>query len=404
MVEIIVSELRLYCPLREPATACRWSLVLAGGGSRGGEDSLADLPRGAQTVHLIIPAPDVRLTQARLPQTARRESAAVLAYAVEEQTLGETEGSRVFRLGHAQGADFLAVLDHRGLQRWLDAIAGAGFDVAAVHCETLMLPLTPGTWSLAWNGAEGFMRTGPWAGAATDLGDRVTPPLSLRMALDAAMARPAALVLHPERAGAEPDVAAWGRALGIPVEAAGVWDWRGARLDDGARLLRLTRSWRGLGALASRFKAAAWIAAAALALHGLAVAADWVRLANEQRGLRQQAEARFRAVYPDAVAVADPFVQMRRKLAQARHAGGQPDAGDFLPLIERVAAAAGEAAMGRLRIVAYADGKLTLEFAGADQVRATAVAARVRQSGLIVEAAADAGAQGRPGVLIVRAP
>ena len=399
-----MSELRLYCPLREPATACRWALALAGGGSRSGEDALAALPRGAQTVHLIIPAADVTLTQARLPQAARRDSAAVLAYAVEEQTLGETEDSRVFRLGHTEGADFLAVLDRRGLQRWHDAIAGAGFDVATVHCETLMLPLTPGTWSLAWNGAEGFMRTGPWSGAATDLGDRVTPPLSLRMALGAAVAPPAALVLHASRAGVEPDMVAWGRALGMPVEAAGLWDWRSARLDDGARLLRLTRSWRGLGALAARFKAAAWIAAAALALHGLAVAADWARLANEQRGLRQQAEARFRAVYPDAVAVADPFVQMRRKLAEGRHAGGQPDAGDFLPMIGRVAAAAGDTAMGRLRIVAYADGKLTLEFAGADQGRASTVAARLRQSGLIVEAAPNAGAQARPGVLIVRAP
>ena len=404
MVEVIVSELRLYCPLREPATRCRWALVLAGGGSRSGEDALAALPRGAQTVQLIIPAADVRLTQARLPQAARRDSAAVLAYAVEEQTLGETEDSRVFRLGHAEGADFLAVLDRRGLQRWLDAIAGAGFDVAAIHCETLMLPLTPGTWSLAWNGAEGILRTGLWAGAATDLGDRVTPPLSLRMALDAAAVRPATLVLHPSRAGAEPDVVAWGRSLGMPVEAAGVWDWRDARLEDGARLLRLPRSWRGLGALAARLKAAAWIVAAALALHGMAVAADWARLVNEHRGLRQQAEARFRAVYPDAVAVADPFVQMRRKLAEGRHAAGQPDAGDFLPMVERVATAAGDTAIGRLRIVSYADGKLTLEFAGTDQGRATTIAARLRQSGLIVEAAPNAGAQGRPGVLIVRAP
>ncbi len=399
-----MSELRIHCPLREPATRCRWVMAQAGDASRAGEDLVADLPRGARTVLLIIPAADVSLTQARLPQAARRESAAVLAYAVEEQTLGETEDSRVFRLGKADGADFLAVLDRHGLQRWIDAITGIGLDVTAVYCETLLLPLTAGKWGLAWNGAEGFMRTCPWSGGATDLGDRMTPPLSLRMALSAAVAPPAALVLHPARAGLEPDAAAWGQALGIPVELADVWDWRNARLDGDAQLLRPERSWRGLGTLAPRLKAAALIAASALAVHGIAVAADWTRLANEQRGLRQQAEARFRAAYPDAIAVADPLVQMRRKLAQARHAAGQLDAGDFLPMIDRVATAAGDIAMGRLRIVSFADGRLTLEFANADQGSANAVAARVRQSGLIVEAAPNSGVQGRPGVLIVRAP
>ena len=123
----------------------------------------------------------------------------------------------------------------------------------------------------------------------------------------------------------------------------------------------------------------------ALALHAAALVADWTLLASEQRALRQQMESRFRTVFPDAVAVVDPALQMRRKLAEARHAAGVPDSGDFLPMIEMVAAGLKESAPDSLRAVTYEDERMTLELAASDEAAVRRIAARLRETGLTVD-------------------
>ena len=60
---------------------------------------------------------------------------------------------------------------------------------------------------------------------------------------------------------------------------------------------------------------------------------EWALLANERRSLQAQMEQRFRSAFPEAVAVANAPLQMRRQLAQARHAAGQIDPGDFPSLL-----------------------------------------------------------------------
>src|SRR5204862_2158286 len=104
------------------------------------------------------------------------------------------------------------------------------------------------------------------------------------------------------------------RELGIPLRAAGAWDWRSAAEDAGSSLAQERRAWRVAPAILASLRPAALIAAAALALHGIALVVDWGVLAGEQRSVRAQMEARFRRAFPDAVAVADPALQMRRQL------------------------------------------------------------------------------------------
>jgi len=98
-------------------------------------------------------------------------------------------------------------------------------------------------------------------------------------------------------------------------------------------------------------------------------------------------ESRFRATFPDTVAVADPALQMRRKLAQARHAAGQSDRGDYLPMIGQVAAAAKDLPAGAVRVVSYESGRMTLEFSAADEAAVRRVGARLVQAGLSVDVA-----------------
>ena len=398
--------LRIRCSLRDPPQQCRWALVNGGRERVSGGGGLAQLPQHANRVQLVIPAAEVLLTRASLPPAARRRAGSVLAFAVEEETVGEPDANQVSWLGSAGDADVLAVLDRQGMTHWRDALGAVGIRAYEVHCETLLLSWAAGEWSLAWDGREGFVRTGELEGAATDCGDRESPPLSLRLMLEEAQARgarPAAIAVYMTAPDAAPAIDAWQRSLGVALRLAGPWDWRTAPPHAGISLVQERRPWRVPPGVAARLRPAAWIAGAALAIHAVALVTDWALLAAEQRGLRRHMEARFRAAFPDTVAVADPALQMRRKLAEVRRAAGLSDSGDFPPMIENVAVGLRELPMGSLRVVSYESGRMTLELAAVDEAAVRRLVARLLQTGLSVDASS---ASKRPGsgtvVLTVR--
>jgi general secretion pathway protein L len=399
-----MSLLRIRASLADAPVHCQWALVNDGRPVLAGEGTLAELPRRAERIQLVLPAAQVLITRARVPRAARRRAGSVLAFAVEEKTAGEPDGNQASWLGAAGDDDVLAVTDKAALTRWREALAGAGLRGCEVHCETLLLPRAAGEWSIAWNGREGYVRTGELEGGATDCGDAQAPPLSLRLMLEEAKSGgtgPASLALYTTAPDTAPDIEAWTRELGVAVRLAGSSDWRSAPSSAGVSLSQERQRWGAFAGSAARLKPAAWIVGAALALQAVALVVDWTSLANEQRALRAQMDSRFRATFPDAVAVVDPTLQMRRKLAQARHAAGQSDRSDFLPMIEQVAGATKELPAGAVRAVSYEGGRLTIELSAADQASVRRIVARLNQSGLSVETAA--GAAGAPIVLTVRA-
>jgi general secretion pathway protein L len=404
-----MSLLRIYVSLRDAPQHCEWALVSEGREPVVGQGALAQLPQRAERVQLVLPATDVLITRAKLPHSAKRHAGSVLAFAVEEETLGDPDANQVSWLGSAADADVLAVTDRQGLKSWHDALEAAGISEYEVHCETLMLPIAAGEWSLAWDGREGFVRTGKIEGAATDCGDRETPPLSLRLMLDEAKARieaPEFIALYPAANAldadpdAAPDLDAWQRKLGIALRLAGPWDWRRAPSDAGVSLAHERQGWRLLPGTLQRLRPAAWLVGIALTVHALALVVDWTRLAGEQRSLRAQMESRFRAAFPDAVAVADPALQMRRKLSDARHAAGQPDSGDFLPMLEKVATALKDVPAGALHIASYESGRMTLELAAVDEPSVRRIVARLLQTGMRVDTSRAASRSGSAAVVL----
>lgn len=402
-----MSLLRIHCSLQAVPARCQWALVEPGRAPVAGEGPPAALPRRAARVQLVLDASAVLLTQVRLPRGAKRRAGSVLAFAVEEQTLGEPDANQASWLGSSGDADALAVVDKKGLARWLDALAAVGIRDCEVQCETLLLPRAAGEWSLAWNGRDGCVRTGDFDGTATDNGDAHTPPLSLRMLAAGALAArraPAAIAVYTTPSAAAPDLEAWQRELGVPLRLAGAWDWRAAPPAAGVNLLAPRPAWRALGDLLPRLRAAAALVAVALILHALAVVVDWSLLRGEQQALRQQMEARFRAIAPEALAVVDPALQMRRKLAEARHRAGAPDSGDFLPMMEQVAAPLNELPAGSLRAVAFESGRLSLSLTGIDEAAGRRLVARLRQGSGNLEAALAARDGSGALVVTVRAP
>jgi general secretion pathway protein L len=212
--------------------------------------------------------------------------------------------------------------------------------------------------------------------------------LSLQLMLEEADLhgmRPASVTILPTSPDALPDIDAWERALGVALKPGRLWDWRRAPPPAGVSLIRERQGWGQFAGLGKRLRPAGWILAAALAVHAMFLTADWARLAGEQQELRQQMEMRFRAAIPDAVAVVDPALQMSRKLAEARHAAGQADGGDFLPMISKAAAELRQLPVGSARSVSFESGRLTLEFTALDQAMVRQTAARLVQAGFIVD-------------------
>ncbi len=399
-----MSLLRIYASLTDAPQRCEWALIAEGREPVIGEGRIAELPRRAARIQLIVPAAQVLIARARVPQAARRPGG-VLAFAVEEKTAGEPDANRVSWLGRVGDEDILAVVDKQGLARWRDALDAIGIRGYEVHCETLMLPWLPGEWSLAWNGVEGFVRTGEFEGAATDNGDRNSPPLSLQMMIEEAQSHapgPSSIAVYGTSPDAEPDISAWTRDLGIALRTAGPWHWSTAPVDAGIPIVVERQRWRAVSGAARRLRPAAWILGAALAVHAVALGVDWTSLAREQRALRGQMETRFRSAFPDAVSVVDPALQMRRKLIEAHHAAGQPDTADFLPMIDQIATATKDMPAGGLRTLAYESGRMTLELGVGDQAAVQRLVTRLAQAGLTVDTTRKAGTG--PVVLTVRAP
>ncbi|MEO8006356.1 MAG: type II secretion system protein GspL [Betaproteobacteria bacterium] len=397
--------LRIYCPLREVPSRCQWALLDDKGKAEIGVTPLSGLPRRVDRIQLVVPAADVLITRARLPAAARRAGSPVLAFAVEERTVSEPDANHVSWLGTVGDQDALAVLDRQGLERWRAALNKVGINSYEVHSEMLLLPCASNEWSVAWGGQEGFVRTGKLEAGAIDSGDRDTPPLSLRLMLERALAngnRPSSIALYTATEDAMPALEAWQSGIGVPIRSAGLWNWRSAPTGEGVGLAQETPRWRGVPATISKLRLAAWIAGAALALHAIALVIDWSLLASEQRNLRRQMDSQFRITFPDAVAVVDPLLQMRRKLAEARHVAGQPDMGDFLPMIEKVVSEMKDLPRGTVRIVSYEGGRVTLEFTTADAPTIDRIVARLRQAGLSADSSSAAAGSGRA-VLTVRA-
>lgn len=390
-----MSLLRIRISLIDPPERCQWVLVSNSHEPISGEGLLAELPRHVDHVQLVIPAAQVLITRVRLPPAARRQSGSVLAYAVEDQIAGEPDANQVSWIGAIGEDDVLAVIDKQRLKVWGDALDAAGFNDFEVQCETLLLPIPNGEWSIAWNGCECFIRCGVFEGSTTDRGARKTPPLALHMMLEAAQTQsvaPTSIGVYATNPGEVPDLEAWTQKLGITVHFAGAWSWRTVLPGAGVSLVRTRKYWRGFSGILVRLRPAAWILGAALAIQAVALLTDWTYLANERGALRQQMEMRFRETFPDAVAVVDPALQMRRKLAEARHALGQADDGDFLPMIERVAATTKSLPAGAVRTLSYESGRMTIELASVDQASVQRIVLALRQSGLIVDTSPVQGA------------
>lgn len=407
-----MATLRLYLPESWPDGAGREPLAWAlcdgpGTAAQHGRALPAQLPP-AERLELVAPAAAVLLTSATLPPRRGDKARRLLPYAVEDRLAVDPDSVHVaMGPATADGAVALAVVDKAWLDQTLAMLAEAGLRPRRMVPETLLPERDGATWTVVWQGAGGFVRSGACAGLALDGAAGV--PVALAATLQEAGVAgklPDRIAVRCAPGTAAPDCMQWTMALGLPVSHGPDWDWRRADLAVAPLdLLQGDYVPRTFAPdLLPRFKPALAILGLILALQGLGTLADWWRLKREKRQLLAHMEASFRQAFPEASAVVDPALQMERQLAALRRAAGRPQAGDFLPLLAQVAPLLESAGDGRVRAIGYEGGALTLGMTLAGSEAAARLQRRFADAGARADVAASpATAAGVPVRVTIRA-
>ncbi len=354
--------------LANPVT---WVITGADGGRLGpvatGELGDAAPTAAERQVVVIAPGSSVTLARPQLPARTGTRLAQVVPYAMEEALAGEVEQFH-FAIGAADetGATLVAALRREELRSWLDALAGAGIEPQAVVPDTLCIPANPGKIVAVIDAGQLLVRA----------------PGSLPVALDAEP-----LTESFTLAGLEGE----DRHVQLYVSQR---DWQHSRemiealrevtgsldlqiLPDGALPLLASAAVRadtlsllqgefarrtGWRAEWLRWRVAAFLAIAALALHLGVRGYDLIRLHAEQGRLDAAIEQAARIALPDVQRIEDARVQIEQRLRGA----GNGDPNGLLAQLAAVGGALARAPGPRLESLGWRDRSLELEVVAPD--------------------------------------
>ena len=366
--------LRLLIPAEWPGqeAACEWALLNAQGMPLQRGRSEARHWPAADACEVVLSAEQCLALQAQLPKGARSRPPEVIAYALEEQLIGETDAEH-FVVGDAggDGPTPVWVIARSRLKSILAALAALERPPQQIIAEQQLTPLPAGGWSVCLrnDNASGFARLDTESGFAFDLNDPRQPPLELQLALHTGNNPPLFIDVYSARSKTSPfdqeAAGAWQASLGIPVRLAGEYNWRDASSREARNLLSgefapPRPAHAGWGS----FKPALWLGVGALLLYSLFSLGEWFWLERQSQQLHQEMLESFRAAYPQAQNIVDPPLQMQRLNDQLRRARGQLGSTDFLPLLAAASEALG--GQGRLRNLGYEDGRLEMTLLLAD--------------------------------------
>jgi general secretion pathway protein L len=376
----------------------RWGLR-AGGRRRAGVARLAELPR-ADEIILVLPVSRVGFVRVQLPAGPAERLTRLAPFAVEDAVATAPEELHAVVLDELRdGARLVAVLDRAWLASAVSALESAGVSPDRATVESALVGDQHGAWTVVWSGDGGFVGFGGIEAVTIDAAADGEVPLALQLAADEARTRgglPPTLRVLVAGGAEPPDVARWSASLGIPVAVAG--EWRPEALDAAAcpDLLHGGQAARWIdGDWLARLRPAAILLGVIVVAHVLLTVGDWARLAFEARALRSQMEAQFRNAFPEAKAVVDPGLQMRRNLAELRRSAGEADAGDLVPMLVKLSPALATLG-GSPQSLRFERGEVELQLPVPPEETRERLASRLRVPGLRVNVERVATGGGAP--------
>ena len=348
-----------------------WIIVDADGGRIGpvSTGNLADAaPLAAERPLVVIaPAASVTFAQPELPVKGGARVAQIVPYAMEELLAGEVEQFH-FAVGRtdAEGRTLIAAVRRDEMQSWLDALRTAGLDPQSIVPEPLCTPDNPGM-----------------TVAVIDAGHLlVRAPGALPVALDAeplteafALAGLEGEDRHVQLYVSQEDWQHSREMIEALREVTGSLDLQ--LLPDGTLPLLAAGSVRGdalsllQGEFArrtgwraewQRWRIAAFLALAALALHIGVRGYDLIRLRAEEQRLDASIEQAARVAMPDVERIVDARAQIEQRLA----GGGTADPQGLLARLAAVGGAMGGASGPTIESLGWRNGSLQLQMIAAD--------------------------------------
>jgi general secretion pathway protein L len=352
-----MSWLKIYfaATWRDASSPCAWALCDdAGAVLQSGTAALAALPKCKECV-LILASDRVLFLRTQPPLGARRRWQNALPFMAEEHVLTDPEDNHVVAGAvQADGQISLAVVDKAWLQRIVQACRAAQLPVRQAVAESLLPALASNTWTLVWDGAQGFVKTAATQAFALDSGGADSAPIALLLAWQK-LPQPEKIVLC-----SGVDLPHW---EGLPLVDGQAWDWRTAAIpSDALNLLS--------GDFAPPMRISAWLpklrplALIGLVALGIEIAGSngqWAMLAQEKSKLTRDMDNTFRTAFGANVAVVNAPLQMQRKLVELHHSAGLPDTADFLPLLDQTVTALGNVPAGSIHALHYEAGRLDID-------------------------------------------
>jgi general secretion pathway protein L len=378
-------NLRIYLTAhwQDAASPCAWALLDDDGNMReSGTGNLATMPQSDDAT-VVVSAERVLATTAVLPKIKRSKLETALPFALEDTLIDDateahvTQGAKL-----TDGRTVLYTLNKGWLSRFMAASTAAKVRVRRIVPEFCLLPTRASEWSMAWDGAQGFLATAHSLGGALDSGDDAHAPVALQLRLQ--QDAPAALRLFA--LGSEVQAPNWGIKVPVIFEKQS-FDWRKAAIPGDApnllwgKFAPPPRISEYLPWLRPALMAALLLVSVEVVISNL----EWALLASEKHQLVSGMTETFRETFGADATIVDAPLQMRRNIARLRHAAGVSDDADFSPLLEKFSGASGSIPGNTLRTLRYDDGKLDIDMTLASASSLDTLQQRLTESGLMAQ-------------------
>jgi general secretion pathway protein L len=372
------------------ANPVSWVIVGGDGGRLGpvATGDFADAAPVARERQVVVVAPGASVTLARpeLPVKAGARIAQVVPYAMEESLAGEVEQFH-FAIGATDdaGCTPVAAVRREEFRGWLDALAAAGIEPAAVVPDTLCMPENPGKTVAVLDSGQLLVRAPGGLPVALD-----AEPLTEAFALAGLEGEDRHVQLYV----AQQDWQYSREMIEALREVTGSLDLQ--ILPDGALPLIAAGAVRpgtisllqgefarrtGWRAEWQRWRVAALLAVAALVLFVGVRGFDLVRLHAEQRRLDAAIEQAARVAMPDAGRIEDARTQVEQRLSGA----GTNDPQGLLSQLAAVGGALAGAPGPRLESLGWRDHALELGMVAPDTDSIARFAQGINQRGLAAD-------------------
>lgn len=373
-------------------TPCEWILADAAGDVlRSGTDPVSAIPRAMRTC-VVIPSSRVLFTELALPPVSAAKLAKLLPYAVEDKLMSDPAAIHAVA-APPQAArareSVVAVVDKSWLRGVLDALAAQHIHADAVIPASELIRHDNGVWVVTLGAREGFLTRDDGFAVAFDFGGSGNEaPLALQLALKECAQRGAAPHLVRVVSGdAALDISSWAGKLGVAVELVAppsarervsrLFDKNARHIDFLSGAFARAGGW---SAYARLLRPALIVAAVMLALQfGLAALDGW-RLERERRAIEAGMIATFKTAFPDARAIVDPALQMRRNLDAIKRERGIAGASDFQVQLARAAMLVESAGGVKAKGVQWSGQRLSVDLEAAGAASFEALKARLGAS------------------------